>query len=323
MHTSSTPSEPLEVFISYASKDEDLVKEFKPHLEALERQQGIKTFYGIEDGELGRPWRDELRQHINSSQLILLLVSKHFLASECCYEFELKLAMERYEIGAARVVSIILSSSNWIDTKLGDFPALPRGGKAIDTSKNTNDALTSVTREISELVKKLKGPIEPMPTPRETPIAVRRRFPAGKYAVIVAAAVVIALTSLFSFRGYFPWARLSGGEGVHIEVTDLPPYDPVGGTTSHGHIAGTASGASSPKFSIVIYSFTNEWYVQPSTADPETTIGSDGRWSADIKTGTKYTVLLVPRNYQPPSPIPTNPTRLNGVVTSIEFEGKR
>src|SRR6185436_10208935 len=135
MHTSFTSSEPLEVFISYASKDEDLVEEFKPYLEGLERQKVIKTFYGS-DSDVGLPWREEIRKHINSAQLILLLVSKHFLASECCYEFELDLAMKRHELGAARVVSIILGSSNWRDTQLGEFQVLPRGGKSVDTWKN-------------------------------------------------------------------------------------------------------------------------------------------------------------------------------------------
>jgi hypothetical protein len=208
-----------------------------------------------------------------------------------------------------------------MDTDLTEFQVLPKGGRAVNTWKNTGEALVNVTHEITALVKQLKGSTKPTGIPPEIPIPATT-VRAGKYAVIVAA-VLIALTSFFSFSGYFPWSRSSGADGVHIEVTDLPPYDPVGGTNSHGHIAGTVSGARSPEFSVVIYSFTVEWYVQPSMADPKTRIESDGRWSADIKTGTRYTVLIVPRNYQPLSPIPTNPTRLNGVVTSIEFEGKR
>lgn len=321
MNASFSPSEPLKVFISYASKDGGLVDAFKPYLEGLERQKLIKTFYGS-DTDPGLKWREEIRKQINSAQLILLLVSTNFLASECCYDFELKLAMERSEMGRARVVSILLSTSNWMDTELREFQVLPKGGQAVDTWKNPADAFVNITHEMKKVVKQLKDDTEPSPTTPEITIKARRTIPAGRYAMIVAA-VLITLASLFSLSGHFPWPRSSGAGEVTIAVTDLPPYDPRGGSTSHGYIAGTVSGAKWPEFSVVIYSFTTAWYVQPSTDDPETMIQPDGRWSADIKTGARYTVLLVPRNYQPPSPITTNPARLTGVITSIEFEGKR
>lgn len=108
-----------------------------------------------------------------------------------------------------------------------------------------------------------------------------------------------------------------------IVVTERPPYDPVGGPASKALIAGKVSGVRPEDYCIVIYSLTNTWYVQPTTAEPRTPIGSDGTWKSVIQTGTIYAILLVPQNYDPP-PMPSQrPIQLPGVVKSIEIEGKR
>ena len=322
MHRSFTPSEPPEVFISYASKDEDLLEEFEPYLKGLEHRKIIRSWHGrkILPGE---DWKKAISDHLNAAQIILLLVSKDFLASEYCYGVEFKLAVDRYKIGAARVISVILRTCDWRSTPLEQFQVLPKGGTPVSRWEDKEAAWVDVANGITKVVKQLDSERQPAPPPIEPSIRrVKRTFPAVKYPLGIAAVVLVALASLFIFTGRFPWSRSVEGN-VQIEVTDVPPHDPKGGTTSHGYIAGTVSGARSPEFSLVIYSFTTAWYVQPSTDDPETRIGPDGRWSADIKTGGKYAVLLVHRNYQALSPISTNPTRLSGVITSIEFEGKK
>jgi TIR domain. len=112
-------------------------------------------------------------------------------------------------------------------------------------------------------------------------------------------------------------------QDVRIIITEVPPYDPVGDRNSQAHIAGKVLGVRPEDYSIVIYSLTNVWYVQPATIDPKTQIGPDGTWEADIHSGTRYAILLVPRTYEPPDRTSQSPTRLSGVVTSEEIEGKR
>jgi TIR domain len=104
-----------------------------------------------------------------------------------------------------------------------------------------------------------------------------------------------------------------------IVITERPPYDPKGGPDSHALIVGKVSGVRPEDYCIVIYSFTNTWYVQPTEDKPRIAIGSDGTWTSVIHTGTIYNILLVPKDYKP---LPT-PTQMSGVVKSIEFEGKK
>jgi TIR domain len=334
MQTSFTSFEPPEVFISYATKDQDLLEEFKPHLEGLERRGIIRSWWGY-NIVAGAEWENEIRERMKSAQLILLLVSKHFLASESCYGFELQLAMERYETGAARVISVILSESNWRDTQLKKLQVLPKGGKPVDRWENINEAFVNVTEGITEAVRQLnRQPGTPKPVARDPSIKRKRRKPGLKYVLGIIALVIVSAV-LIVFAVHLPWSRSlepnaqsaesnsSSSEGeFKIQVTDTPPYD-SGGPNSSGHIGGIVEGARSPAFHLVIYSFTNTWYVQPWANDKDTRIKPDGSWSAEIKTGTRYAVLLVRSDFRAPSAISTDPTRLDGVVTSIEFPGKR
>jgi hypothetical protein len=45
---------------------------------------------------------------LNRANVILLLISADFLASDYCYDVEMKRAMERHEAGEAIVIPIIL-----------------------------------------------------------------------------------------------------------------------------------------------------------------------------------------------------------------------
>ena len=102
-----TPPASIEVFYSYAHEDEELVKELRKHLSILKRQGVIREWY---DREItaGTDWKGQLDQHLNSSGVILLLVSAAFLASDYCYDVEMTRALERHDQGEARVIPVLL-----------------------------------------------------------------------------------------------------------------------------------------------------------------------------------------------------------------------
>ncbi|HXI23151.1 MAG TPA: toll/interleukin-1 receptor domain-containing protein [Pyrinomonadaceae bacterium] len=107
-----------------------------------------------------------------------------------------------------------------------------------------------------------------------------------------------------------------------IAITEIPPYDPVGGPDTSANIAGVASGVDSQDVRVVIYSFTDKWYVEPSEAEPFTSVGGDGRWSSTIRTGTKYAALLVRSTFKPRTKIPNLPN-VEGEVLAIQVEPGR
>jgi len=95
------------LFFSYSHKDEDLRNELETHLALLKRQGIISSWHDrriTAGGDIDKTISSELE----SSQIILLLVSAHFLASDYCYEKEMTRALEKHKDGSAVVVPVIL-----------------------------------------------------------------------------------------------------------------------------------------------------------------------------------------------------------------------
>ena len=91
---------PLEALISYAHRDEKLKDELRKHLSMLKRQ-GIISEWHDRAIDAGADWSKEIDTHLESAKIILLLISPDFLASDYCYNIEMKRAMERHDRGEA------------------------------------------------------------------------------------------------------------------------------------------------------------------------------------------------------------------------------
>ncbi len=71
----------LELFYSYSHKDEVLRDQLQSHLSLLKRQ-GVIAEWHDRRISAGREWEGQIDQHLNTSQIILLLISADFLASD-------------------------------------------------------------------------------------------------------------------------------------------------------------------------------------------------------------------------------------------------
>ena len=109
-----------------------------------------------------------------------------------------------------------------------------------------------------------------------------------------------------------------------ILITDIPPYDANGGPSILGHIAGRVSGVNPSDVRVVVYTYTNNWYVQPYVTAPFIGIERDGKWQTNIHLGARYAALLVKSSYVgPPSPTQVLPPVGGDVSACVEVEGKR
>lgn len=150
----SQPNSPVEIFYSYSHKDERMQDKLKSHLTLLKRRGVITGWHDRQIGA-GEEWRDAIDEHLDSAGVILLLVSSDFLASDYCYDIELKRAMERHEEKTARVIPIILRPCDWTDAPFGKLQALPTNGKPVTTWGNPDEAYLNIAKGISAAVEKL------------------------------------------------------------------------------------------------------------------------------------------------------------------------
>lgn len=144
----------LKIFLSYSHADEPLLVELNKHLSQLRRQQVIEAWYD-RDIAAGTEWAGEIDDHLETADLILLLVSPDFLASDYCYDVELKRAMQRHSAGAARVVPIILRPVDWVGAPFGRLQALPSDAKPVTSWANRDLALLSVAKGIRTVCEEI------------------------------------------------------------------------------------------------------------------------------------------------------------------------
>ncbi|HEX4949767.1 MAG TPA: TIR domain-containing protein [Blastocatellia bacterium] len=177
----SQPEQPVELFISYAHEDEAWHDHLIEHLSSLQRQGVIRGWHDrmITAGE---EWKDEIDEHLNSADIILLLISSAFFASDYCYDIELKRAMERHETEDAVVIPILLRDCDWSGAPFGKLQMLPTGAVAVDSEawNSKDEAFKNIVQGIRVVAEKLwerqQSP-PPPPVPNARPLPSRRLLP--------------------------------------------------------------------------------------------------------------------------------------------------
>ena len=149
-----TTRKPLRVFCSYAHRDEHYLEVLKTWLVGLEREGLIEQWHDrmIPPGD---EWEEAIAENLENSQLVLLLVTPDFMASQYIYEKEIDRAIERHKRGEARVIPIIVRPAPWEGTALDRLQALPKNARAITTWANRDQAWLNVLQGIQQAVEEL------------------------------------------------------------------------------------------------------------------------------------------------------------------------
>lgn len=148
------------VFFSYSHADEALRDQIEKQLATLKRQGVIETWHDRRIGA-GENIHTSIDDHINTDDIILLLVSSDFLASDYCYDIEMQRAMERHETGEAIVIPVILRACDWHSAPFGKLNAVPRDGKPITQWTDIDDAMLQVAKAVREASSRKPGKAEP------------------------------------------------------------------------------------------------------------------------------------------------------------------
>lgn len=140
------------LFFSYSHKDEELRNELETHL-ALLKRQGVISSWHDRRISAGSDFTQTISSELESSQIILLLVSANFLASDYCYEKEMTRALDKHKDGSAVVIPVILHPCDWQSAPFGHLRATPTDGKPVSMFANQHEAFTIVAKDIREAAK--------------------------------------------------------------------------------------------------------------------------------------------------------------------------
>jgi hypothetical protein len=146
----------IKLLFSYSHKDEEFRDQLDAHLSLLKRQEKLLTWH---DRRItaGEEIDKAIREELESSQIILLLISANFLASNYCYEKEMQLAIERHNNGTAVVIPVILHPCDWQTAPFGGLRATPTDGVPISKYPNQHEAFSIVAKDIRQVVERFLG----------------------------------------------------------------------------------------------------------------------------------------------------------------------
>lgn len=136
------------IFVSYSHKNEDLKIEFLRFLKQLERD-GVVQVSHDRLIEVGTKLDEGIRSMIDSSDVIVFLVSQDFLVSEYCMDVELHEGIKRSELGISRIFPIILTHCGWEDSIISEYMLASDGTPLVDNKDHD--------RVWKEYAKRIRG----------------------------------------------------------------------------------------------------------------------------------------------------------------------
>lgn len=153
----ATNTRPISIFYSYSRKDEDLRNELEAHLSTL-RTNGLISEWHDRCIKPGDDWETKISENLERADLILLLVSSDFLASNYCRSKEMKRAMERHDAGQAHVIPVILRAVYWHEEIFSKLQALPTDANPITSWSNRDEAWRDVALGIRRAIDEIAKP---------------------------------------------------------------------------------------------------------------------------------------------------------------------
>ncbi len=151
----SDRAKPISLFYSYSHKDEDLRLKLETHLSAL-RRGGLIAEWHDRKLEPGDAWRDEIDRHLASADIVLLLVSSDFIASDYCWGEEMTKALARHARDEARIIPVILRHCRWRNTPLGSLQAVPKDARPIKAWPDEDAAFDDVAAAIERSLQQIR-----------------------------------------------------------------------------------------------------------------------------------------------------------------------
>lgn len=160
---------PLKVFISYSQNkvDRPLLDHLLRHTAPLVQAGKITVW---EDTQIlpSQPWEKAIKDNLEQADIVVLLVSSDYMASDFINRVEVPMAMQRQEAGNCVVVPVLLRSCLFDLMPYARYGFLPKSMDdqrliPVDKWTNTDEAFSVVVHRLHELTRQLYGENDPIP----------------------------------------------------------------------------------------------------------------------------------------------------------------
>src|SRR5215510_14983281 len=148
--------EAIKLFFSYSHKDEILRNELVNHLRILTREGVIASW---DDRKVlpGDEWDHQIHAQLQAADIVLLLISVDFIASDYCNDVEVRVALQRHAEGDVCVIPIILRAVDWTRAPFRRLQALPTNGKPVTSYADRDEAFLDVAQGIRKIAETVRA----------------------------------------------------------------------------------------------------------------------------------------------------------------------
>jgi Flp pilus assembly protein TadD len=150
-----TEQRTVKLFYSYSHKDEALRDELATHLTLLQRQNVIDTWHDRKIGG-GAEWQQAIDDNLDAADIILLLVSADFLASDYCFDVEIQRAMQKHHEKSAVVIPVSLRPCDSNGAAFMKLQGLPNNFKPVIKWEHQDDAFTDIAKGIRAVADRIR-----------------------------------------------------------------------------------------------------------------------------------------------------------------------
>lgn len=146
----------LSIFIAYAGTDQRFLPKITEILQAIQYQvQNV----GWQFGEIAQDTRWKMPRHdyLKTANLILLLVTPAFVATEYCYCEQLRWAIIRHKQELSYVIPVLMKKCLWDRAPFAMLESItPSNHKAVDEWRKPNLAYTEIATDMRSALEYLR-----------------------------------------------------------------------------------------------------------------------------------------------------------------------
>jgi len=148
--------QPKNFFISYAHKDVEYKEKLETAL-AVQERKGKITIWNDQEILAGQEWNAEIESHLEKADVIVLLLSADFFASDYIWDHELPIVKKCHEEETAIVIPVLLSNCDWSDSGYSHMQAVPIYPETLHLLpvarwEDSNEAWNIVVQEIKKVL---------------------------------------------------------------------------------------------------------------------------------------------------------------------------
>jgi hypothetical protein len=144
----------IRIFVSYSHVDEVYKDKLKVNLAQMERK-GLISLWTDREILPSEEWDSEIKAALEGSDIVIFLISPDFMASNYINDIEIKKALRRHQNGETLIIPIIIRYTDFQDTPISKFQALPKNAKPIASWDDKDEAWLDVTTQLRKLVTRM------------------------------------------------------------------------------------------------------------------------------------------------------------------------